>query len=210
MDHSILEQCPEQVKEQLVYRRYKPGDILLLQGEREEYAHLLLEGSVRVFKLLPDGSCSQIDYFEAVQFIGNIELFARVPTMNMVEAATPCFTACIPLAAFYSWVESDAALCRTLLEDMAVQIVAFNRQIMLGKSLPRQEHFWLLLLEADRSGKPMTRQILQDCMSVSSRTINRLIQQASEKGLIKVEDGVITLCDRDRIAKQYLKTPDPI
>ena len=107
-------------------------------------------------------------------------------------------------------MESDAALCRTLIEDMAVQIVAFNRQIMLGKSLPRQEHFWLLLLEADRSGKPMTRQILQDCMSVSSRTINRLIQQASEKGLIKVEDGVITLCDRDRIAKQYLKTPDPI
>ena len=207
MDRSILEQCPQKVKSQIVYRKYQPGEILLLQGEREEFAYILLEGSVRVFKLLPDGSCSQIGYFEAVNFIGNIELFAHVPTMNMAETAEPCYVACIPLPAFYSWVDADTRLCRALLSDMASQIVAFNKQIMLGKSLSRQDHFWLLLLEADRSGTPMTRQLLQDSMSVSARTINRLIQQACEQGLVQVKGGMITLRDRSRILKIYKEHP---
>lgn len=199
MGNSIFDRCPPSVKEHIFYRQYQPGDILLLQGEKEDCAYYLLQGSVRVFKLLADGSCAQISFFESDKFIGNIELFAHTDLMNMVEAAEACTVACIPLASFYRWLDSDTVLCRRLLEDMAEQIVAFNRQIMLGKNLPRQEHFYLLLLRADSTGQPLTKQLLQDQLSASLRTVNRLLQKASQEGLVKVENGHILLLDRDKL-----------
>lgn len=199
MGDSIFDRCPPDVKKHVLYRQYQPSDILLLQGQQEDCAYFLLRGAVRVFKLLDDGSCVQIGFFKSGSFIGNIELFAHTDLMNMVEAAEPCTVACIPLDAFYHWLDSDTVLCRQLLEDMAVQIVAFNRQIMLGKSLTRQEHFYLLLLRADSAGQPLTKQLLQDQLSASLRTVNRLLQKAAREGLVRVENGQILLLDREKL-----------
>lgn len=203
MDAAMLERCPASVQEYIVTRKYPAGEVLLLQGEREQAAHLLLDGAVRVFKLLPDGAYFEIGRFEAVNFIGNIELFAKIGTMNMVETASECTVASIPLDAFYTWVDSDPILCRALLEDMAKQIVVFNTQVMIGRALPKWQHFWLLLIEADRSGREITKQHLAAMLSVSPRTVSRFLKKATEEGLVETRGGRICLTDRRRAAEEH-------
>lgn len=195
----LLRGCPPDIREKIAERAFQKGEIIMLQGQQDECVYILLAGAVRVFNLFPNGISYQQRIYTAVTFLGEIELFAGIGNVNMVEAMEHCETLMLDRETFLSWVDRDKVLCRTLLASFADRIVDLNKRSMRARRLTNEEHFLFLLLRADFSRERFTRQMIEEQLAVSPRTVSRLIHDAVSEGIIRMENGMLVIADKEKL-----------
>jgi CRP-like cAMP-binding protein len=123
------------------------------------------------------------------------------------EAMVPTTVRLVKRKAFQEYIGNNPEALTTLL-DMAIEMyrVHSERILNLGYRNVRERLVSFLLTTASRFGEPtpeghtllnvpLRHQDIGSSISASRETIGREIQTLERKGLLKSEDGYITLCD---------------
>ena len=172
--------------------RYPAGAILFNEGARARHVFSVSEGTIQVFRLLPDGRRQITGFFFAGDFLG-LSNSGRYGygAVTVVETAVCRF----PRTALEEMIERSPKAASHLLALARDEIAAAQDHIvLLGRKTARERLASLLLLLAERIAQrdggidhvivPMSRSDIGDYLGLTSETVSRVMSQLKQDGVI--------------------------
>lgn len=172
----------------------KAGETLVDEGETAHHLFNITSGSVRIYKLLPDGRRQIMGFLFAGDFIGLAAGADYAFSAEAIEDATLCrFRKREYLALVRECPELEASLLARATHELAA---AQNQMLLLGRKTARERIASFLL---DLPGRdpirpsldhhvrlPMTRMEIADYLGLTIETVSRELTKLKTSGLIRM------------------------
>ena len=197
-----------------VKRTFGPGETLFWEDDPAKNLFLLLSGSMKGYKLLPNGR-SQISRFIHA---GNLMAPTSIESYTYsAEALTVCTVLIIPRKRFEAVADNDPLLRHEVMKLVSRELHQSQRQVLLLGRMPAIERVSQFLLDFanahDQScgpeGEipviklPMTRTDIADFLGLTIETVSRIFSQFRKEGLIELpKPNLVRFCDPARLQRQ--------
>jgi CRP-like cAMP-binding protein len=189
---------------------YKAGEDIILEGDRPNEVHLLLEGWGYRYKLLPDGG-RQIMAYLIPGDLCDIHVFVLKRMDHCMGSLSDAKVALIPEQAMLELLDSYPRIARALFWSTLTDEATLREWLV--NTLRRDPYeriahllceLWTRmktvgLVEGNAFDLPLTQTELGDTMGLNSVTINRMLQRLRGEGLITLKRERLTVLDIDRL-----------
>jgi len=184
------------------------GDALFDEGEPAANVYNLTSGSIKLYKLLPDGRRQVTGFLFAGDFLGLADSDDYIYSAEAVAATSLCKFSRVDLD---SLMEKTPELGRRLLRMARYELAEAQDQILLlGRKTAKERiaSFILMLSErAVRRGEsgnpvsiPMSRNDIGDYLGLTTETVSRTLTRLRSSGAINMEsDRKFTLVERETL-----------
>ena len=178
-------------------RRFAAGQSLFHEGDRAEFVFNLVQGTLRLYRVLPDGRRQVIGFAQPGEFLG----IGFEDTHGLsAEAMEPAECCRFPRARFEAFVERHGEVERELYAIAAHELRAAQEQmVLLGRktAAERLATFLLALFERARRHNvdrevarlPMTRADIADHLGLTKETVSRTFTVFRRRRLIRLLPG---------------------
>jgi CRP/FNR family transcriptional regulator, anaerobic regulatory protein len=187
------------------------GETLIDEGDKASHVFTVTSGSMKVYKLLPDGRRQVTGFLFQGDFLG---LAFNDAYTYSAEALTDTTVCRFSRRQFDGFVDGRPAMERRLLAMASNELAAAQNQMMLLGRKTAQERvasFLLSLIRRQellgRDGKAirltMTRSDIADYLGLTTETVSRTFTGLRADGLIEL-DGTTLVRVRDRAGLQVI------
>jgi CRP/FNR family transcriptional regulator len=190
--------------------RLEPGQTLFHEGDPATRVFTLTRGTLKLYKLLPDGRRHVSGFMYPGDFLGISVDDEHAFTAEALEEAQLCW---FPRNRFDDFVESHPSLERELYRTAAHELAAGQRQmLLLGRktAMERLASFLLSLANPagpeNRSAKtvrlPMSRSDIADYLGLTKETVSRVLSAMRRDRLVRLHAiDQVELIDPEGLAK---------
>jgi CRP/FNR family transcriptional regulator len=183
-----------------------PGEALFVEGDDAEGIYEVVRGTVRLYKLLPDGRRQITGFMSAGHLLG---LAPEGHYVYSAEAITEVTLRRYKRTAFDRLIDEVPGLARRLLAAASHELsVAQNQMLLLGRKTAVEKVASFILLTAEQQGDeveeldvPMTRNDIADHLGLTIETVSRTFSKLKAEGLIALPTPTrLEIRDRQRLA----------
>jgi CRP/FNR family transcriptional regulator, dissimilatory nitrate respiration regulator len=183
-------------------KSFVKGELIFSEGDEGNGFYVILAGTVKIFKVSPDGKEHILHIFTAGQPFGEVPVFAGEHFPANAEALQETRALFFPRSAFVALLEKNPALSLKLLADLSLKLRQFTVQIesLSLKEIPARLATYLLYL-AEEQGRndqvtlSISKGQLASLLGTIPETLSRIFAKLSSQQLIQVEGRKITLLD---------------
>ena len=184
-------------------RSFGKNEWVFSEGDDGDGFYVVLEGTVKIFKLSADGKEHTLHIFSAGQVFGEVPVFAgqNFPAHAQAIAATRALF--FPRSAFVELLQKHPALALKLLADLSLKLRQFAVQIenLSLKEVPARLATYLLYLSEEQGREEQVtlaipKGQLASLLGTIPETLSRIFAKLSGQNLIAVEGRTIRLLDR--------------
>lgn len=192
-------------------RRFRRGETIFHQDDPGDALFIVASGSVKV--VLPSDEGAEpaiVAILSRGEFFGELALLDGAPHSATVVAVEPAETLVLHRDAFLELVDLDAGLRRALLASLAAEIRRLTGHVedLHFLDLPGRLASRILRLAANagatsgeaRIAWPYTQSELAGMIGGSRQSVNRLLADLSEQGLVRLERDHLVIADLERLA----------
>lgn len=181
------------------------GDQLFDEGQRAEHVFNVTEGTLKIFKLLPDGRRQVTGFLFAGDFLG---LASQETYAYSAEAVTPARLCRFQRRQLDGLLGRQPEMERRLLSKASHELAEAQEQmLLLGRKTARERVASFLLLLARRARQrgavadpinvPMSRTDIADYLGLTTETVSRTFTRLKNDGTIRLlPGGKVSLLDR--------------
>jgi CRP/FNR family transcriptional regulator len=200
---------PEQLSEasRIAFEKhFNKGEIIFSDGEEGDGSYLIIEGTVKVFKLSPEGKEHIIHLFSSGRIFGEMAVFGGEHFPINAEAITPTRVLFFPRSAFISLIEKSQTLALKMLADLSYKLRVLTAQIenLSLKEIPARLAAYLMLMAREQGLSThvdlmISKAQLASILGTIPETLSRVFAKLSTQGLIRVEGRKIVFLDAVRL-----------
>ncbi|GAB4353605.1 MAG: helix-turn-helix domain-containing protein [Kiloniellaceae bacterium] len=170
------------------------GEPLFDEGENAGNVYNVTSGTVKVYKLLPDGRRQVTGFLFPGDFVG----LAKQETYAFsAEAVTPCLLCRFPRHKLEDLMQRMPKIEQRLLNIASNELVAAQEQmLLLGRKTAREKIASFLLMLSKRARQrgqaddpvmvPMSRTDIGDYLGLTTETVSRTFTQLKQDGVIQL------------------------
>lgn len=125
LSNQLAEQSKALVKPNAGFINFKPGEVMIKQGDVADMVYTIVEGQADV---LVDGT--RVGEVHEDEVFGAMAVFTGEPRSATVVARTPCSVIAVPKHDFVSLIEAQPKAAVNLIESLAQKIMAMNQQLI--------------------------------------------------------------------------------
>ncbi len=190
------------------HRSLGAGDCLFFEGDPNEAYYVVMDGSLKLYKLLADGRRQVTGFLFKGDFLGLAFADEHSVTAEALETAKLCQ---MPRSTFEVLVGDSQPLGRKLLQVASRGIASAQEQMLLLGRKTAQERLasfllWLSARAEERGDSstvlsvPMSRTDMGDYLGLTVETVSRTVTKLKTSGVIHLGDkGMIQIVDLDRL-----------
>jgi CRP/FNR family transcriptional regulator len=194
-------------------RRFRKAETIFHQGDPGDALFILASGSVKVVLPSDEGAESAIvAVLGPGEFFGELAILDGAPHSATIVALEATETLVLQRDEFLGLIDTEPELRRALLASLATEIRRLTGHVedLHFLDLPGRLASRLLRLAAkeqpDATGAvtiawPYTQSELAGMIGGSRQSVNRLLADLADEGLVKIGDDVLILSDIDRLAR---------
>ena len=185
-----------------------PGQSLFQEGDEASQVYSVTAGTIKIYKLLPDGRCQVTGFLSPGDFLGlaHDETYAY-----SAEAVTHSVLCSYPRSRLEKLLQRFPMMEQRLLGMAKHELaVAQEQMLLLGRKTAKERLASFLLTlsrNAARRGQvadpvnlPMSRSDIGDFLGLTTETVSRTFTQLKKAGLIGAEPGnQIRLLDQEAL-----------
>jgi len=187
-----------------------PGDTVFDEGEKAAHIFNVTTGTLKLYKLLPDGRRQVTGFLFAGDFVGLADSQEYVCSAEAVTGTTMCR---FPRAKLETLLKEFPKMETRLLGMARNELAEAQEQILLlgRKSAKERIASFLLMLStrAERRGQPgnpvsipMSRNDIGDFLGLTTETVSRTLTRLKRSSIITIDaDHYISIADRDMLAE---------
>jgi len=187
-------------------QRVEPDQLLFLEGDPAEYVYVVAEGKVKIVKQAPGGKEIILEVFGPGEVFGGATLLLPCHPASAVVMERGLVLR-LPRLDYHALLTRYPPLAVEVIELLR-QRLAEAHQIIRGLAAERVEARMARVLfklaektgtsaaDGIRLGVHLTRQDLADMVGCTLETAIRVLSRWQKEGLIKTEEGLITILDR--------------
>lgn len=184
------------------------GECLFFEGDPNEAYYVVMNGSLKLYKLLADGRRQVTGFLFKGDFLGLTFADEHSVTAEALEGVKLCQ---MPRSTFEMLVGDSQPLGRKLLQVANRGIASAQEQMLLLGRKTAQERLasfllWLSARAEDRGDSatklyvPMSRTDMGDYLGLTVETVSRTVTKLKTAGVIHLADkGIIEIKDLDRL-----------
>jgi CRP/FNR family transcriptional regulator len=194
-------------------RRFRKGETVFHQGDPGDALFIVATGSVKV--VLPSNESAEpaiVAVLGPGEFFGELALLDGAPHSATIVAVEPTETLVLRREAFLALIDNEPQLRRALLASLATEIRRLTGHVedLHFLDLPGRLASRILRLAAgqpvDTAGAvriawPYTQSELAGMIGGSRQSVNRLLSDLADQGLVRLERDVLVVTDLDRLAR---------
>jgi CRP-like cAMP-binding protein len=163
----------------------KRGQEIFPEGGTAAYCYRLMDGSVRLVKLMVDGRRQVCEFLKAGDFMG---FETDDEHYFSAEAVSDCTLVRYPRRAVETLLAEDKDFARHVRQITGRGLqAAYQRMVLLCHKSAQERIAWFLLDIADRTGAihlPMTRGDIANHLGMAIETVSRVLGQFKHTGAI--------------------------
>jgi CRP/FNR family transcriptional regulator len=185
-------------------RTYRKGQMIFADGDEGIGFYIVQSGSVRIFKLSPEGGKEQILHiFSAGESFGEAAVFAGQGFPAFAKAQASSVLIFFPRVEFMRLVRRDPSLSLNMLAVLSRRLQKFARLIedLSLKETPARLAAHLLYLggkrpDADVISLEIPKGQMAALLGTIPETLSRIMARMGRQGLIRLRGNQISILDR--------------
>lgn len=214
----VLPQDLRDVARHLRRRRFRRGEVIFHQGDPGDALHVVASGSVKIVLPSAEGEEAIIATIHAGDFFGELAVLDGAPRSATAAAVEATETLSLPRETFLDEIGRSANLRDVLFRSLAGELRRLTGHVeelhfldLAGRLASR-----LLSLARDADpgpqrttdGKleatldwPFTQTDLAAMIGATRQSVNRLLSDLVERGLVRIDRDTLVLTDLERLER---------
>jgi CRP-like cAMP-binding protein len=191
-------------------RRFVKGMLLVQEGEPGDAFHLILDGSVSVLRIAPDGRETILSILKEGDFFGEMSVLDASPRSASIRALTPVEVGVIEQSAMLALLDGDPRIGRALVVSLSRRLREANALIAATTSGDMRSRLALLLINlVSNFGEPvengirislrLTNQQMADMIGTTRETVNRTLNRFWDERIIDMRTVHIIVVDKAKL-----------
>jgi CRP/FNR family transcriptional regulator, cyclic AMP receptor protein len=194
-------------------RRFRRGEVIFHQGDPGDSLHVVASGAVKIVLPSPDGEEAIIATLRPGDFFGELALLDGAPRSATATALEQSEMLVLPRAIFMELLDSVPGLRDALLTSLARELRRLTGHVEELHFLDLAGRLAMRLTrlaneaEPDAAGAvrldwPYTQSDLAAMIGGTRQSVNRLLSELVDEGLISIEPDVLVIVDVNRLARR--------
>jgi CRP/FNR family transcriptional regulator, cyclic AMP receptor protein len=211
--HDLTQQELERIEEIAIARHVIKRTAIFTEGSEKESVYFIQDGLVKTFKTDENGHEQIVSFLKARDMFPHTGFFNQQPYPATAEAIIGSNLIAIPVRQFERLMMSSPGIAIKLMRVMGDKIRELQEklQVLSGQNVKHKALAFLLQL-ADQHGEaqehkitinlPMTHQEFANSIGTTRETINRMLSQLKEDGLLEIDRNRIVIMDLEGLKQQ--------
>lgn len=202
----LLRQCPYEILRNFQVREYKDSRFVLNQGEIYNTFYIVASGYADIYVESEHGKKYLLCTYGKGDYIGELELFQQAGYISRVEARGDVTMLELDRTYFVKWIRMDnnfnEYMIRTLCSNSYRMCMEMGHNTLYTL---KQRICQYLVGNAGMDGKlrfVVSSEILSQKMAVTQRSVNRILKQLKEDGIIELNKGNIIIRNYEALLKE--------
>jgi CRP/FNR family transcriptional regulator len=191
-----------QLAARLVERAFDKDEVIFLEGEPCQGLYVVKEGTVKIFKLSPEGREQVLSSVKSGDSFNEVAVFDGGPNPANVAATEPTTLWVVPRPAVDVLIREHPEVAMAIIRNLGTRLrhlVGLVEDLSLRQVTSRLAK---LLLETAADGeRALTQQDMAARVGTVREIIGRSLKQLQAHGLIETERGRIVILDREGLEK---------
>lgn len=192
----------KQLARTLVEKNYDRDEVVFLEGEDSRGLYIVRQGSIKVYKLSPEGREQILTYTQAGGSFNEVAVFDGGPNPANVAAVEPTTLWIVPRAAILDLITRRPEVAIAIIQNLGTRLrhlVGLVEDLSLRQVTARLAK--LLLETASGQGRTLTQQEMAARLGTVREMIGRSLRTLESRGFIKMQHGKIVIVDRAALEK---------
>lgn len=180
---------------------FKAGEVLLNAEEELDSLFVIKSGRLKAYSLSENGLKHLIRIYEAGGLLGDIELFTKRTVICYVEAIEDVEIYSIKRTDFLDWLKADFDISLYIMEQLAQKLYDTSVQMKSSVTYPLKYQVLLYIWKYIHQYKERTisKSIIVEGLGSNVRSINRILRQLGDEGMIQNLNGKIEIEDLSNV-----------
>ena len=188
------------------WRRFDRGVVLFHEGEAGGSLHVLMRGRVAIRATTPDGDTVTLNVIGPGAAFGELSLLDSATTRTAsVQAIEPVQTLVLQRADFDRLRRTYPSVDRLLVEYLAAQVRRLSERLTEALCFEARTRVLRRLLDLDAvfdgGPVPVTQEEISTMAGTTRPTVNRVMQDLAEAGIIELGRGRFIVIDSIALAR---------
>lgn len=226
---TLLARCPlfagvlpddlHEVARHLRRRHFRRGEVIFHQGDPGDALHIVASGSVKIVLPSAEGEEAIIATVHTGDFFGELALLDGAPRSATAAAVEVTETLSLPRETFLEEIGRSASLRDVLLRSLAGELRRLTSHVEELHFLDLAGRLASRLLSLAREAEPgpqrtpqgtleatldwpFTQSDLAAMIGATRQSVNRLLSDFVERGLIRIDRDTLVITDLERLERQ--------
>jgi CRP/FNR family transcriptional regulator len=187
-------------------REVEKGTVIFSDGDDANGFYVVAEGTVKIYKLSPDGKEKILHIFGPPEPFGEVPVFAGTKFPANAQSTSKSTLFFFPRGVFVALLTETPSLGLNMLAVLSLRLRQFTDQIedLSLKEVPARLADYLVTLSGEQKNTgvvtlPVSKGQLAGLLGTISETLSRIFSRMTQKGLISVDGRIIHLLDYEGI-----------
>jgi len=188
----------KELNDQTHIKHFTKDSIVFYEGDESEYLHILLDGSIKLYKTTPKGTQIQINRLNAPTLIGEYACFEQQPFPATCEFVTDGTMGLLPFEMVYKHLNNP---------DFSLEIIkSLTGKVALLSALVHKE---TVLSSEAKVADLMTQKLalfhrlknneIASMLNLTPETFSRIMTKFKKEGIISVESHTVIIHNEDAL-----------
>jgi CRP-like cAMP-binding protein len=203
----------EAIARSLRIRHFRRGEVLFHEGDPGDALFIVASGAVKVVVPSEEGEEAILATLKRGDFLGELALLDGAPRSASAIALEATDALTLPRDQFRALADAEPAIRGALLEAMARELRRLTRHVaelhfldLTGRLAARlvrlaEEHGERLADGSVRLDAPLTQSDLAAMIGATRQSVNKLLGEFEEEGLLRLERDSIVVADVSALAR---------
>ena len=206
---NILEQIPffkeldksdlERLEKISIIKKYKKGEFLFMEGEESKWLHLLLKGSLKLYKTAPKGKEIFMHQLNAMTFVAELANFENIKFPATAVFVTSGEVLKIDYEKFNSEFLSNPKISLQIIRSLAQKLKIASEVLHQELVLSSEAKVAKFIINHEDLFNTLKHVKIASILNMTPETFSRVITKFKAQNLIALDSGnkIINVCKED-------------
>ena len=188
----------KELQEQIHIKKYTKESIVFYEGDRSEYLHILLGGSVKLYKTSPKGTQIQINRFSAPGLIAEYALFEKEPFPATCEFVNDGAIGLLHYDKLYEYL-SQPQFSLELIKSLTGKVSLLSALVHKETILSSEAKVADLMLKKVTIFNRLKNNEIASILNLTPETFSRILTKLKKEGIVKIENHKLHILNQDAL-----------
>ena len=184
----------QELKNNIHLKHYKKDSIVFYEGDESEYLHILIDGTVKLYKTSPSGARLHMHNFIAPDIVAYFATFEKIPFPATCEFTSDGSIGLLPMDKLDEYLQ-DANFSRSL-------IVAMSKRMKLHADVLHKETIYSsvakiadLIYHNASIFQSLKNNEIAATLNITPETLSRTLSKLKKGNIITIDEHIVTILD---------------
>jgi len=191
-----------EIKKFTIVKYFKKDDIVFFEKEMPSYLHLLIEGSVRVYKVDSKGNELIIHKFYPISLIAELANFENMPYPANCAMESDGIILKIEFEKFKKFLQKGD-ICTQIMSSLLKKMKYLDGIIQDNLILDTETKIAKFIYDNPEAFEELKQHSIAALLNIKPETLSRKLKKLKQLGIIEKKDNKLIIKDKEKILDFY-------